>query len=156
MKVIASPAGAILALICFFLPWAHISCAPIVNKTVSGAALGGVFWLVPALAGVILAVSAAPVVSKRSCALKRSWPIIILAAVAALAVIAIQSLRLGSQTRFGMGADDVGFNLRWGSVGTVAGLLLALAGGLLLRPVRSREQLEPGQPRRAKQSKQPE
>jgi hypothetical protein len=135
VKALTSPAGAILAIVCFFLPWARISCAPVVNKTVSGATLGGAFWLVPVLAAAVVALF---LVSKRIGGFARAWPIIILAPVAALAIIAIQSLRLASQTRFGIGSDDVGFSLRAGSVGTVAGLLVALAGGLLLKPRRSR------------------
>jgi hypothetical protein len=143
-KTLVSPAGAILAVICFCLPWARISCGPGMHRTVSGATLGGVFWLVPVLAVAVVAVA---VISRRIGAPTRAWPIIILASAAALAIIALQSLRLASQTRFGVGADDVGFNLRAGSVGTVAGLLVALAGGLLLRPGRPRH---PSQPRASK------
>jgi hypothetical protein len=44
-KVFLTPAGAIIALICFFLPWVKVSYAGKV-KNVSGAEVGGIFWLV--------------------------------------------------------------------------------------------------------------
>jgi hypothetical protein len=48
-----TPAGAGISLICFFLPWVKVSCATITVEA-SGARIGGIFWLVFAVALLIL------------------------------------------------------------------------------------------------------
>jgi hypothetical protein len=48
-----TPAGAGIAIICFFLPWVKVSCGTITVEA-SGARIGGIFWLVFATAIFIL------------------------------------------------------------------------------------------------------
>ncbi len=43
-SVFTSPAGAVVAIICFFLPWIKINCGPISNQA-SGFDIGGILWL---------------------------------------------------------------------------------------------------------------
>lgn len=128
-----SPAGALLTIVSFFLPWAKVSCAPVVNKTVSGASLGGMLWLVLPLAAVVLA-SFFYFLRRRSAG--RSRPFVAVASAAALAIITAKcvSLSQGAQSGFsGVASGMVGLRVEMGGAGTLLGLALALAGALIGR-----------------------
>ena len=127
-----SPAGAALALVGFFLPWARISCGPILDKTVSGASLGGLFWLAFALPAIMLAgfVYLVSPKSRRGRRPERWAPAFALGSAAALAVIVVNCLRLVGEARGKAGPlanHGVGFSLEFGGVATVVGLVVSLA-----------------------------
>jgi len=131
--IFLSPAGAILTLVSFFLPWAKVSCAPVVNKTVSGASLGGALWLVLPLATGIL-VSFFYYAARRC--VGRSRPFVVVASVASLAVILTVCLSMAESAQTGLSgiaSNAVGMRIQFGGVATLCGLVLSLAGALLGR-----------------------
>jgi len=128
--IFLSPAGAVLALISFFLPWAKVSCAPVVNRTVSGASLGGMFWLVIPFGAAIL-LSFFYFMSRLAVA--RSRPFIVAISAAALAVMIAKCSMLAQDAVSGISgkaAAAFDFRLQFGGVATFVGLLISLAGGL--------------------------
>ncbi len=122
-----TPAGAAMAIVCFFLPWARVSCAPGVRKSLSGAQLGGPFWLVFAAAVIVLAAFLLFHARRR---LEWARPIILLASLAALAVIVIKSIEYahGRPTPVGSIKPDPGLQTKLGGAGTLIGFALAIAG----------------------------
>jgi apolipoprotein N-acyltransferase len=138
-RTLISPAGALLALVCFFLPWGRFSCAG-VGRTLSGADIGGMLWIVFAAALVIPAAVAAGLLLRR---LDRARLVVAGSALLALGVMLLQHLRFarGQGTGFGrVQPEDLGVQLRLGGAGTVLGLLVALIGSVFLgsRPGRGR------------------
>jgi hypothetical protein len=122
-----TPAGAVMAIVCFFLPWVRVSCAPGVRKSFSGAQLGGPFWLVLAAAVIVLAAFLFFHARRR---LEWARPIILLASLAALAVIVIKSIEYahGHPTPVGSIKPDPGLRTKFGGAGTLLGHALAIVG----------------------------
>jgi hypothetical protein len=132
LSIFLTPFGAAVVVICFFLPWVEFSCVG-VRRTMSGAQLGGVFWLVSIAAAVAL--GAFVYCFSRGQA-RRSWPVAALTSLAALALIVYKYLSLwrGEETPYGtITPEDVGLTIQPGAVGTVLGLLLVLVGVPFLR-----------------------
>lgn len=125
-----SPAGALLTLVSFFLPWAKVSCAPVVDKTVSGASLGGVMWLVlPLAAGSLVCF----LYFLMRSAVGRYRPFAVIASAAALVIIVARcvSLARGAQSGVsGIASNLVGVHIQPGGAALLFGLALSLAGGL--------------------------
>lgn len=110
-------AGALLAMVCFFLPW--VSC---LDEKKSGIEIGGYAWVSVLSAGVILMT----VHYFRSAgALSRAMGVVRVAAVAALLSLIIVYAQ--AHQKFG----DL-LKIEFGSVGTVAGFIVALYGSLFL------------------------
>jgi hypothetical protein len=131
-KDLISPAGAVLALVCFFLPWGRFTCAGF-NRTLSGAQIGGTFWVVFSLALAIPASVAAGFLLRQR---RRARLTVLVCSIAALVIILVRQVGFvrGHETGFGrVHAEDVGVRLRFGGAGTVLGLLIALAGSIALR-----------------------
>jgi hypothetical protein len=128
--MLVSPAGAVLAALCFFLPWGRFSCAGI-NRTLTGAQIGGVCWIVFAAALAIPLVVGAGLLLRRLHQARLAVGALALLGLAILLIELTQFAR-GHQTGFGhVHAEDVGVQLRIGGAGTVIGLLIALAGSTL-------------------------
>ena len=128
--IFLSPAGAALTLICFFLPWAKVSCAPI-HRTVTGPSLGGLFWLVIPLGVAILLCF---FYFRRRLAVGRSRPFIAAISGAALAIIVGKSLMLAESATSGMSGKAAGacsFKIEFGGVAVFGGLVISLVGALL-------------------------
>jgi hypothetical protein len=126
-KSLLTPAGAALALICFFLPWAKIECMG-VSKNISGSEIGGAVWLVFAAA---LAVLAAFYYFRSINNIEKSKPIIAVAAIVALVVMAWKyvSLLQGIKTEMGtITAKDLNMKIGIGAIGSSLGFLLVLFG----------------------------
>lgn len=126
-----SPAGALLTIVSFFLPWAKISCAPVVDRTVSGASLGGMLWLVLPLAAGSLAAFLYFAVRR---SVGRSRLLVVVASAAALAIIVAKCLSLARGAQSGMSgiaSNLVGVRLQLGGAGTLCGLVLSLVGALV-------------------------
>ncbi|MFZ1948431.1 MAG: hypothetical protein WAW06_12865 [bacterium] len=137
-SIYLSPAGSALVVVSFFLPWARISCGPVVDRTVTGASLGGPFWVAFGLAATALAGFVGLRLGWRGrpdrWAPERWAPAFALVSVAALAVVLMQSLRLAGEARGKMVplADHaVGFALKFGAVATVAGLVVSILGAVV-------------------------
>lgn len=123
-----TPAGAGIAIICFFLPWVRISCLRDLEFTgLEIAQLKDVYWLV--LAGEVAALVLWTLGALKI--LRRSALGVAAAAALALAVIFAPVLR-GERTR---GLD---LELQAGAYGTVLGLTAALLGAISWRKVASR------------------
>jgi hypothetical protein len=122
----ATPAGAAIASICFFLPWVEASCGPVTVRA-TGARIGGIFWMVLVASLVILV--AFPLFWKR-----RQWfllKVITLAASAgAILIILYKFFDVFSSGKANLKMTDIGSILRIGSFGTVFGLLLAAWGAI--------------------------
>jgi hypothetical protein len=121
-----TPSGAVVIGICFFLPWAHFSCTG-VRVSVSGAGLGGILWLIPIMAMVIVA--AFFHLQKKG--KFREARLIILTAIG-LALIAliwkIVAILNAPKPAFGLiKPEHVGFRLGIGAFGTLMGLMLLMA-----------------------------
>lgn len=133
-----SPAGALLAAVCFFLPWGRVSCAG-VEREVSGAEVGGWLWLVFAAAAILLV---APFAGRR---LARPRAIHAVARGAALfgpVFLCWRAIEFSRGARMPFGRvhpEQVGFEPAVGFAGTVLGLLMALAGAWLPHPAPPRE-----------------
>ncbi|MDD4050941.1 MAG: hypothetical protein PHR28_03430 [candidate division Zixibacteria bacterium] len=125
-----TPAGAAIALICFFLPWVEASCGPVTVRA-NGPRIGGVFWLVLAAAIVILVTF--PYFWKR-----REWfwlKIVTLAASAVgILVILYKFLDTFSSGKIDLKLTDIGSILRIGSFGTIFGFVLAALGAFYFYP----------------------
>jgi hypothetical protein len=131
-KVLLTPAGAILALICFFLPWVKVSCAR-TTKSFSGPEIGGIFWLVLVSA---LAIIVAFFYFRSQKQLEKSRPVAILSSIVALAVISIRYLSLAWEQKSVVakaGSKVIDYTIQVGAIGTVIGFILAIAGSSLLK-----------------------
>jgi hypothetical protein len=131
-KVFLTPAGAIIALICFFLPWVKVSCAKTL-KSVSGAEVGGIFWLVfVAALSIILAFFYFR--SKKQ--IGRSKVVAIFGSTGALVVIFIKyvSLVWGQKNLLiKAGSKVIDCTIQVGAIGTIIGFILAIIGSGFLK-----------------------
>jgi uncharacterized membrane protein len=131
-KAFLTPAGAIIALICFFLPWVKVSCAGRI-RNVSGAEVGGIFWLVFVAA---LAIIVAFFYFRSKKQLEKSMPIAILGSIVALAIMFIRysSLSCGQKSVLAKaGSKVIDCTIQVGAIGTIIGFILAIAGSVFLK-----------------------
>jgi hypothetical protein len=147
-KIWLTPAGAGIALVCFFLPWVEFSCGEM-KQSISGSELGGIFWVVFGAAALCLL---AFFYFKNSDEVERAKPIVILGSLVGLGILLYKyfDFKSGAQTglqglsqlsqmsefqsQFGGQTQlpDMGFHIKYGGIGTIIGLALALLGGLTL------------------------
>jgi double zinc ribbon protein len=141
-RVFISPAGAAIAVICFFLPWVEVSCNSLGGRelhSVSGADMGGILWIVFVAA---VAIIVAVLVYRTQNQIGKAQPIVILCSIAAFVVMLIQYIRFsnetsGQQTPFArIRPEDLGFSfsLQVGGIGTLLGFVVALVGCAFLKP----------------------
>jgi amino acid transporter len=143
-----TPTGAGIALICFFLPWIEFSCGDI-KKSISGAELGGIFWVVCGAAVLSLL---AYFYFKNSSELGRAKPVVILSALMAMTILIYKYFDFKSGTQNGleglsqlsqmpnfqsnsgepMKIPEMAFSLRFGGYGTIVGFMMTLIGGFFL------------------------
>jgi len=129
--VFLTPAGAGMAMICFFLPWIRVSCMG--ADSYAGSDFGGIYWLVFAMAGVILA---AFFILRW---LKRLGLLRVVASgalIVTIAVIVYGYISIAGGKRFllvKVGPDDVDLRLQIGGYGMILGYLLAIAGSWLAK-----------------------
>ena len=128
-KVFITPAGALVALICFFLPWVKVSCMGV--KTMTGADIAsqnGLFYLIPLAAVAILV---AYFFFKKVNDLKKIRLVTWISAGIALAIMIVEYLRLsgGTKTEFGtISAKELGLSIEFGAIGSLLGFVAALVG----------------------------
>jgi hypothetical protein len=125
-----TPAGAAIAVICFFLPWIEASCGPVTVRA-NGPGIGGIFWLVLVAAIVILV--SFPYFWKR-----RQWfwlKVVTLAASAGGVIIVLYKFfDVFSSGKVNLKLTDIGSILRIGSFGTIFGFALAALGAFYFYP----------------------
>ena len=128
-----SPAGAMVVLICFFLPWATGSCAGI-RRTVSGAQLGGFLWLIPVMAVAAIGVGSVAASRTQRRGTRRSIALSALIVIAAAIVELLTPLGTKRTALAGLvHADDISLTLKFGSYGSMVGLALWIVGLLFFR-----------------------
>jgi hypothetical protein len=147
-KILLTPAGAGIALVCFFLPWVEFSCGEM-RKSMSGAEIGGIFWVVFGAAALCLL---AFYYFRNSDEVERARPIVILGSLVALGILIYKYFDFKSGAQDGlqglsqlsqmpnfqsspgeqMNIPDIGFNIKYGGIGTIVGFVLTLLGGLTL------------------------
>ena len=130
-RIFLTPSGAIISIICFFLPWVRFSCMGVV-KNASGADLGGSFWLVFVAAIAILLIF---FLFKNRNELHKAKPLIIISSLIALGVILFQYIRFsaGENTDFGrVRPQDIGLSIQFGGIGTLIGFILSFIGSFFL------------------------
>jgi hypothetical protein len=133
VRMYLSPSGAILALVCFFLPWVKLSWGPGIEQRISGARMGGIVWVVFIAA---LGILGSFIFFKSRNRVPQSRPIIAVCSIVALAVILVKYLdsKNGTSTEFvRIRPEDVGASIQPGGVGTLIGLALSLAGSALIK-----------------------
>ena len=140
-KVLLTPAGAIIALICFFLPWVKVSCAR-TTKSFSGPEIGGFFWLVLVSA---LAIIVAFFYFRSQKQLEKSKPVAILGSLFALAVMFIKYVSLALEQKSVVakaGSKVIDCTIQIGAIGTIIGFILAIIGSSFLKTgVRQKESI---------------
>lgn len=141
-RAFISPTGAAIAVICFFLPWVQVSCTSFGGReirSVSGADIGGILWLVFIAA---LAIVLAVFFYRSQNQIEKARPVVLICSIIAFAVMLIEYVRFsgqtgGQETPFGrIRPEDLGFtfSLQIGGIGTVIGFLLAMMGSAYLKP----------------------
>jgi len=143
-KSFITPAGAILALLCFFLPWVKFSCAGS-TQIVSGMKLAqdeGLLWLVFIAALVILGVYFY-MRSKNTVWKSKRYTLIGCGVAVLVIVYEFIDFLTGVDTEFGrIKPSDVGFTLQFGFFGTLLGFILAAVGAYMLPKGPPEEQAE--------------
>lgn len=138
-KIFLSPSGAIISIICFFLPWVRFSCMGEVKNS-SGADMGGYFWLVFVAALAILLIF---FIFYNRQELVKAKPLIILSSLIALGVILFQYIKFaaGENTEFGrVKPEDIGLSIQFGGIGTLIGFILSLIGSFFLKSGKKEKQ----------------
>ena len=132
-RFLVSPAGAGIALVCFFLPWGRFSCAGL-HKSMSGAQLGGSFWSLFWVAFLLIVVGGVLVFLRREIL---AQALVLLCSLYALIFLVEKSIAFSRGVGTPLGhihPQDVGISPRPGGIGTLLGFLLAAGGSLWLRP----------------------
>lgn len=131
-KVFLTPAGAIIALIFFFLPWVKVSCASRI-RNVSGAEIGGIFWLVFVAA---LAIIVAFLYFRSKKRLEKSGLVAIFGSIVALLVIFLKYLSSTCGQKSALvkaGSKVIGCTIQLGAIGTIIGFVLAIVGSVFIK-----------------------
>lgn len=141
-----TPAGGILALICFFLPWMKIDCT---SEGVFGSTIGEIhtvsgfdiatkqqvnlITLALVAAAVIIVVSIIMLVKQTP--LKSKLPVLISSGVG-LGCLMIEYIRasIGYDTGLGkISLEDLGITYQFGAFGTIVGFILSIVGALTIQ-----------------------
>jgi hypothetical protein len=131
-KIFLTPAGAMIALICFFLPWVKISCGK-TTRSFSGPDIGGIFWLV-LIAALVMVL--AFFYFRRKNQLKITKYVAILGSIMALLAIIVKyiSLVYGQNSIWiKAGTKAIRFKVQIGAVGTLFGLVLVIIGVVYMK-----------------------
>jgi hypothetical protein len=120
-KFFLTPAGAMVILICFFLPWVKVSCGRTV-KSFSGSQIGGIVWLVFVAA---LAIIAAFFYFRNRKQIEKSKPVAIFGSIVAFGVIFIKyaGLAWGQKNLLvKAGSKVINCTIQIGGIGTIIAL----------------------------------
>jgi hypothetical protein len=130
LSVFLTPAGAGIAIICFFLPWVKVSCGAVTVQA-SGARIGGTLWISFVLAILVLASFLLFFFWRRK-EMFRHRCIALVASVAAFLIIIYRFL-----SAFAGGGNDIKLGeiasvLKIGAYGSAGGLIMAALGALFM------------------------
>ena len=144
-KLFLSPAGASIALICFFLPWVRVSCAGDLGKegvlatySASDSQLGGILWIA-FLAAIVVVLAFSFFLAQKK--VERARLIVAISALIGLVAIILRYFQAINDTYDFYGLllkyDDVKglirVNILYGAWGTWAGLIIAFVSWPLLK-----------------------
>ncbi len=138
-RIFLTPAGAMIALICFFLPWVKVSCGR-TTRSLSGPDIGGIFWLV--LIATLVMMAAFFFFRKKNQPEKSRY-VAIVGSVIALAAIYIKyiSVAYGQNSLLvKAGTKVVRFNVQIGAIGAILGFILILIGEVYIKTLHKRKQ----------------
>lgn len=107
-----SAIGSAISLICFFAPW--IGCS---DKTISGADIGGEMWLVFITSAISLI---AFFFFKSLKTLSKAKAIIVLSSLVGLGFMLFKYYKFQN--------NNYGFEIKWGSIATLGGMVISLLG----------------------------
>lgn len=141
-RIFLTPAGAMVVLICFFLPWVKVSCGRIV-RTFSGPAIGGIFWLV-LIAALVIIVAFFYFRSKKQ--IQKSKYIVIFSSIVALVAIFIKYISLvcgQKNVLIKAGTKAIQFTILVGAMGTIIGFIVVVIGSFFLKTGVQKEQDKP-------------
>ncbi|MGB8658186.1 MAG: hypothetical protein WCE90_10455 [Candidatus Zixiibacteriota bacterium] len=131
-RIFLTPAGAMVVLICFFLPWLKVSCAR-TTRSFSGPQIGGIIWLVFVAA---IAIIVAFFYLRRRKQLEKTWFFAMTGSALAFAAIFIKYVTLvwGQMSVFVRAASrPINFHVHIGAIGTLLGFVLAMIGAFFLK-----------------------
>ena len=123
-SIFLTPAGAGIAVICFFLPWVRVSCGTVTVEA-SGARIGGIFWAVFAVAIAIFVTFFFFWKIRRL--LKIKLPVII-GAVFSITILFYKFFDAFGRNAADINLSDLGGAVRYGAVGEVLGFLAVIVG----------------------------
>ena len=137
-----SAGGSIIVLICFFLPWVEYSCSN-VHYAMSGAEIGGIFWII-FLLSVLSLILFFTLKSVKN--IKVAFPVFIVSSVISLIILIYKFAAFynGYDAGYGIGKikpSDIGFTLREGLYGTFIGLVMTFIGAFFLKEERKQQNI---------------
>ena len=138
-KIFLTPTGAMIALICFFLPWVKVSCGR-TTRSYSGPEIGGIFWLV-LLAALVMTFAFFYFRNRNQP--EKSRYVAIIGSIIALASIYIKyiSVAYGQNSLLvKAGTKMVRFKVQIGAIGSILGFILILIGEVYIKTLRQRKQ----------------
>jgi hypothetical protein len=123
-----TPAGAGIAIICFFLPWVKVSCGTITVEA-SGARIGGIFWLVFA-AAILILISFFYFRKRKDRAIGKM--IALYGSALSMLVILYKFISTFSGGSADINFSDFGSVIRPGAFGEFLGFIMALVGSIYM------------------------
>lgn len=127
-SIFLTPAGAGIAIICFFLPWVKVSCGTITVQA-SGARIGGIFWAVLAVSIIIL-VSFFFFWKRKELAIAKL--VTLGGAVFSIIVILYKFLSAFGGKGTDINVSEIGGVLRIGAYGEFLGFIMAILGAIYM------------------------
>ena len=130
-----SPAGAILILICFFLPWLEVSCSgkKIIGSGLTFAQKAAPLWLIPAFAILVLLLS---VWYWKGLSLNWFKILSVILAVLGIVMLVFTYISIEQKLSGFVVKRITSHQIRSGIIGTAIGFLLVIASALGLRTSR--------------------
>lgn len=138
-NIFLTPAGAGIAIICFFLPWVRVSCGTITVEA-SGARIGGVLWLVLTAAVVILAAFIYLYLRRR----RELFRVKLIASISSATAIIIMLYKFISAFAGDGGSvrlSDIWPVIRFGAIGEFLGFIMAMGGSMTIGSNRTIEKI---------------
>ena len=130
-SIFLTPAGAGIAIICFFLPWVRVSCGTITVEA-SGARIGGVLWLVLTAAVIILAAFIYLYLRRQ----RQLFRLKLISLISSATAIIIMLYKFISAFAGGGGIiklSDIWPVIRIGAIGEFLGFVLAIGASISIR-----------------------
>lgn len=131
-----SPVGALLAAVCFFLPWVEFKCAGM-RDTASGSQIGGLLWIV--FISAIVVIGAFFYFREQKQLDKAKRPILI-SSIVGIATLLLRYITFLSSKVIEYRGEEIplkyiDYSIQFGAIGTLIGLILSSVGVRYLRSV---------------------